>query len=111
MERHNIFALALLASAINGMLSPAMVIVAIFSWVWLPSFLLGNAGLVFFLSMLVTATATLLVSGVPAALYERLVGDPSGRGALWIWAWTAIALTLLGLGWRFGHMPLPGTGG
>ncbi|MBL8702003.1 MAG: hypothetical protein JNK67_26710 [Alphaproteobacteria bacterium] len=110
MERHNIFALALLAAAINGMVSPAMVIVAIFSWIWMPPFLLGNAGLVFFLSMLVTATGTLLLSGVPAALYERLVGDPTGRVALWIWAATSIAITLVNLGWRFGHMPVPGAG-
>jgi len=108
MERHNIFSLVLLVSAINGMTSPAMIIVAIFSWIWMPPFLIGNAGLVFFLSMLVTATGTLLVAGVPAALYERLVGDPTGRRALWIWAVTAIALTLVSLGWRFGHMPLPG---
>lgn len=48
MERHHIFSLALVASAISGMLSPAMFIVAIFSWVWMPPFLLGSAGLIFF---------------------------------------------------------------
>ena len=107
MERHNIFSIVVLAAAINGMMSPAMVVVAIFSWIWMPPFLLGNASLVFFLSMLVTATGTLLLSGVPAALYERLVGDPAGRRALWIWALSALALLLASLGWRFGHMPLP----
>ena len=82
MERHNIFSIAVLASAVSGMVSPAMTIVAIFSWVWMPPFLMGSPGLVFFLSMLVTATGTLLLSGVPAALYERFVGDPGGRAAL-----------------------------
>ena len=56
MERHNIFSIVLLSSAINGMVSPATTIVAIFAWVWMPPFLLGS------------------------------------------------------LGWRFGHMPLPGAG-
>jgi len=110
MERHDIFSIAVLASAVSGMVSPAMTIVAIFSWVWMPPFLMGSPGLVFFLSMLVTATGTLLLSGVPAALYERFVGDPGGRAALWIWAAGAVALMLLGLGWRFGHMPLPEAG-
>jgi len=58
MERHNIFSIAVLASAVSGMVSPAMTIVAIFSWVWMPPFLMGSPGLVFFLSMLVTATGT-----------------------------------------------------
>lgn len=110
MERHNLFSVALLASAVAGMTSPAMTIVAIFAWVWMPPFLMGHAGLVFFLSMLVTATGTLLLAGVPAALYERFVGDPTGRVALGIWALGAVALMLAGLGWRFGHMPVPGPG-
>lgn len=103
MERHNIFSIVLVASAINGMISPAMTIVAIFSWIWLPSFMLASTGLIFFLSMLVTATATLLLSGVPAALYERAGDDPSGRRTLWIWAACAVLLMLSGLAWRFGH--------
>lgn len=107
MERHNIFSIVVLTSAINGMISPVMVMVAIFSWIWMPPFLLGNASLVFFLSMLVTATGTMLFAGVPAALYERLVGDATGRAALWIWALSSLALLLVSLGWRFGHMPLP----
>lgn len=107
MERHHIFSVALIASAISGMLSPAMFIVAIFSWVWMPPFLLGSAGMIFFASMLVTATATLLVAGVPAALFERFSGTRDDRTALWIWAWSAILLALLGLAWRFGHMSAP----
>ena len=56
------------------------------------------------------ASPARLLQAVPAALYERLVGDPGGRVALWIWALGAVALMLLGLGWRFGHMPLPEAG-
>jgi hypothetical protein len=110
MERHNIFSIVLLSSAINGMVSPATTIVAIFAWVWMPPFLLGSAGLVLFASMLVTSTGALLLAGVPAALFERLAGDPTGRNALWIWAGASVALMLGSLGWRFGHMPLPGAG-
>jgi hypothetical protein len=107
MERHHIFSIVLIVSAISGMISPAMMIVAIFSWIWLPSFMLGSTGLIFFLSMLVTATGTLLLAGVPAALYERGVGDPTGRRTLWIWAASATLLMLAGMAWRFGHAPPP----
>lgn len=110
MERHDIFAVAVLASAIAGMTSPATTIVAIFSWIWMPPFLAGSPGVAYFLSMLVTATGTLLVSGVPAAAYERLAGDPGGRGALLVWAMGAVALMLLGLGWRFGPIAATAAG-
>ena len=108
MERHNIFSIVLIAAAINGMVSPAMMIVAIFSWIWLPSFMLGSTGLIFFLSMLVTATATLLIAGVPAALYERASGDATGRGGLWVWAASSVLLMAASLAWRFGYAPPPG---
>jgi hypothetical protein len=100
MKPHHIFSMALVASALNGMFSPAMLIVAIFSWVWMPPYLLGSAGSIFFASMLVTATGTLLLAGVPAALYERVTGDRSSPVALWIWAGSAILLVAQGLAWR-----------
>jgi hypothetical protein len=100
MQRHHIFSIALVASAVNGMISPAMVIVAIFGWVWLPPFMLGSAGMIFFASMLVTATGTLLLAGVPAALYERATGARADPTSLWIWAGSAVLLMVLGLAWR-----------
>lgn len=100
MKPHHIFSVALVASAINGMFSPAMLIVAIFSWVWMPPYLLGSAGAIFFASMLVTATGTLLLAGVPAALYERFTGDRASPVGLWIWAGSAILLVAQGIAWR-----------
>jgi len=100
MKPHHVFSVALVASALNGMISPAMLIVAIFSWVWMPPYLLGSAGSIFFASMIVTATGTLLLAGVPAALYERVTGDRAGPVAMWIWAGSAVLLVVLGLAWR-----------
>lgn len=100
MKRHHVFSIALVASAINGMISPAMLIVAIFGWVWMPPFLLGSAGMILFASMLVTSTGTLLLAGVPAALYERVTGARGNDMSLWIWAGAAILLALQGLAWR-----------
>ena len=100
MQRHHVFSIALVASAISGMVSPAMLVVALFSWVWMPPFLLGSAGMIIFASMIVTATATLLLAGLPAALYERLTGERATATSLWIWAGSAMLLALLGAAWR-----------
>jgi hypothetical protein len=94
MERHHIFSIAVVASAISGMTPMAWIVVAAFSWIWMPAWLPWERGPVIFLSMLITSTTLLLLAGVPAALYERLVGDdPTGRRALSIWAGTATAIT------------------
>jgi hypothetical protein len=48
---------------------------------------------VLFWSSVLLSTATLLVSGVPAALYERLV-EPESMASTWIWLAGVSALTL-----------------
>jgi len=92
VERHHLFSIAVLAAAVSGMTPIGWLVVAAFSWVWMPPWLPYTRGTVVFLSMLIAATTVFLVAGVPAALYERLVGDPSGRRALAIWAGTAVAI-------------------
>jgi hypothetical protein len=48
-----------------------------------------------FFSSLLVASGTLLFSGVPAALYERLVDHArGGQVALWIWLGGAVLLAL-----------------
>ena len=50
---------------------------------------------VLFWSSILLASATLLFSGVPAALYERLVErDPNAAASMWIWLVGAAALCL-----------------
>ncbi len=105
MEHRHIFSIAMIASAIVGMTSPFTFIVWILSPLWAPVWLFGSRELLLFLSMIVVSTTTLLLAGVPAALYERLVGDPGGRGALWIWAASTGLVMLAGLAWRFGVVP------
>jgi hypothetical protein len=50
---------------------------------------------VLFWSSILLASATLLLSGVPAALYERLI-ERSGPGmaSMWVWLAGAVALSL-----------------
>ena len=103
MERHHIFSIVVIASAISGMTPIAWIVVAAFSWIWMPVWLPWERGPVVFLSMLLASSTLFLLAGVPAALFERLVGDdPGGRRALSIWAGTAVAITVGLVGLTFG---------
>jgi hypothetical protein len=94
MPPHQIFAIILALSALNGVLSPYLLIVLAFAPVWVPTWL-SSASAVFYVASLLTATTTLLLSAVPAGLAEnafpRLRGTPA---VLWIWAAAALVLTL-----------------
>ena len=95
MRPDHIFSIAVIASAIAGLMPLGWLPFAAFSWLWMPSWLPYERGIVVFLSMLIASTTVLVASGVPAALYERIVGDPTGRAALWIWAASATLIALL----------------
>jgi hypothetical protein len=50
---------------------------------------------VLFWSSILLSTATLLFSGVPAALYERLLErEPDSTASMWIWLGGALMLSL-----------------
>ena len=55
--------------------------------------LFGSGPLIAFFASLMLSTATIILAGIPAAIYERFVGakDDSTDASLWIWlAGTAI---------------------
>jgi hypothetical protein len=63
--------------------------------VLMPEVFPRSVGWVLFFSSLLVASGTLLFSGVPAALYERLVDRArGGQVALWIWLAGAVLLAL-----------------
>ena len=98
MTRHQIFAVALGLSTVNGMFSPYLDFVLALSPLWMPNWMPGSPGLLFYAASMLTATTTLLVSGIPAALAERAVPRlRDGTGSMGIWAVSAFALTLPGL--------------
>lgn len=80
---------------LNGIYSPLLIMVYALQGIWYPFFLPPMLPLVFMLSSLILATLTLMVAGVPAALYERLAG--SGRTSFvsgLIWLAGVVVLTL-----------------
>ncbi|HYG88966.1 MAG TPA: hypothetical protein VD978_22215 [Azospirillum sp.] len=95
MQRKELLFALLGVCLLNGLFSPLVFIFWQTAPLWLPGFLLSVPGAVFYVSSLTLATLTLMVSGVPAAVYERLTGaKDTNAKSLWIWLAGAIVLSL-----------------
>ena len=78
-------------------------------WLWFalipmqilaPALLFGNVSLTLMFSSLMVSTATIVLAGIPAALYERFTGqrEDSNAVSLWIWLAGTALLTLPAMG-------------
>jgi hypothetical protein len=95
LDRQTLFLLVLGISISNGIFSPLLNIAIPVAAVLLPELFPRTVEWVLFWSSVLLASATLLFSGVPAALYERLVERNSeGTVSMWIWLAGAAALAL-----------------
>jgi hypothetical protein len=101
MSRNSLFIAVLAFSLVNGLLSPFLKVLYVLAPVWIV-YLFPGAGdflllpeFVFYLCSLMIATATLLIGGVPAALYERFApGAYGSTTAMYIWLAGAGLLSL-----------------
>jgi heme/copper-type cytochrome/quinol oxidase subunit 3 len=95
LDRQTVIPLVLGLCAFNGIFSPYLKIAIPITAALMPELFPRTLEWVLFWSSVLLATATLLFSGVPAALYERLVEhDPNGAASTWIWLGGAGALSL-----------------
>ncbi|WP_422002330.1 hypothetical protein [Reyranella sp.] len=95
MDRNFVLFAIVGISILNGLFSPFLAVALPVAAVLMPEVFPRSVGWVLFFSSLLVATATLLVSGVPAALYERLIDRGRGGGVpLAIWLAGAAVLTL-----------------
>lgn len=81
---------------INGVFNPLFVLAYIWANVFMSVPLFGNDNLIIYFASLMLSTATVILGGIPAAIYERLAGvkDDSTVTSLWIWlAGTAVLTT------------------
>jgi hypothetical protein len=101
MDRNLYYVAIAFFGMINGLFNQALVPFAyLFAKVLAPALLFGSESLTLMFASLMASTATIIVGGVPAALYERVVGakDDSTEISLWIWLAGAGILTLPAVG-------------
>lgn len=79
---------------VNGIFSPWVLAVFVFYPVWYPSWAPPYTQIVYMLSALILSTLTIMVAGVPAALYQRLSASPKGAVTAAIWIACTALLTL-----------------
>lgn len=81
--------------ALNGLFSPLLPQVVAAMIVLAPGFFSPSPAILFFMSSLVLSTLTIMVAGVPAAIYERVTGaSTSTPVSMWIWLAVTGLMTL-----------------
>jgi hypothetical protein len=101
MERHWYYIGIAFLGMINGMYNQLALLFALLHvQILAPALLFGNVPLTLFMASLMVSTATLILAGIPAALYERFIGakDDSTDVSLWIWLAGTALLTLPAMG-------------
>jgi len=93
MDRDTLFIAISLVCIANGILSPVIVIPYALSPIWMPAFVPITASTAAYGASLMVSLATLVLSGIPAALYERL-GGRGGIGSMLVWLVGALLLSL-----------------
>ena len=86
---------------INGLFNQLWLLFALIHMqILAPALLFGSVGLTLLFSSLMVSTATIILGGIPAAIYERFVGakDDSPVVSLWIWLAGTAILTVPALG-------------
>ena len=95
LDRQTLFPIVIGLCIVNGILSPYLKLAIPITAVLMPELFPRTIEWVLFWSSVLLASTTLLFSGVPAALYERLVErDPQGTASMWIWLACAVVLSL-----------------
>jgi hypothetical protein len=98
MSPRDIFIAISLVSIANGFLSPFLILGVGLAIQWLPAGLAGVPQVALFVASLFVSFGTLLLSGVPAALFERATGRrETDRAAMAVWLAGAVVLALPGL--------------
>lgn len=100
MERHWYYIGIAFFGMVNGMFHPLRVMTYLLTKVLMTVPLFGSEALIFYFSSLMLATATIILAGIPAAIYERVVGakEDSTEASMWIWLAGTAILTLPSIG-------------
>ena len=85
---------------INGIFNPLFFFVFQLSVFLMAEPLFGSTAAIAYFSSLMLSTGTVILGGIPAAIYERFIGakDDSTVISLWIWLAGTAILTLPAIG-------------
>jgi hypothetical protein len=85
---------------VNGLFNPLLAFAYVLSKILMFVPLFGSESLITYFGSLMLSSATIILAGIPAAIYERIVGakDDSTEASLWIWLAGTAILTLPSIG-------------
>ena len=96
--RDHLLVLVLGLCVVNGLFSPYLAIAWQIVPALIPEIFPKTAEWVLFFGSLAVSTGTLVLSGIPAALFERFFEtDERSTASMWIWLSTATLLSLTAL--------------
>jgi hypothetical protein len=101
MERNFYFIGIAFFGMISGLFNQTAVLFSVIhAQILAPALLFGSTPLTLLFASLMVSTATIILAGIPAAIYERFSGvkDDSSAVSLWIWLAGTAVLTLPALG-------------
>jgi hypothetical protein len=100
MERNFYYIGIAFFGMINGIFNPLILVAYVWAKVFMVVPLFGVEALIFYFASLMLSTATVILGGIPAALYEHYVGvkDDSTVASLWIWLAGTAILTIPAIG-------------
>ena len=86
---------------VNGLFNSTLLLFALIHMqILAPALLFGSVPLTLMFASLMVSTATIIIGGIPAAVYERLAGakEDSTDASLWLWLAATAILTLPAIG-------------
>jgi hypothetical protein len=94
MQQHHIIGIVGLG-LLNGLFSPMLSYALVLNALWLPAYIPIGPSFVFLFASLLVSTLSIMLAGVPAALYERFTAktETTAVSAL-IWIGTLTVLTV-----------------
>ncbi len=101
MDRSAYFVAIAFFGMINGLFNQTWLLFTLLHvQILAPALLFGSVSLTLMFSSLMVSTATIILAGIPAAIYERIVGakDDSTDASMWIWLAGTALLTLPAVG-------------
>jgi hypothetical protein len=101
MERHWYYIGIAFFGMVNGIFNQTWLLFAlIHAQILSPALLFGSVPLTLLFASLMVSTATIILGGLPAVIYERVVGakEDSTEASLWIWLAGTAILTLPAMG-------------